>query len=116
VRLINGDLYVTYAPAGYANQAGAKAGEGAVAVFTTSGRFLSQPIAGGPLAAPWGITLAPAGFGQFSGDQLVGNFAYGDSDINAFDPSTGSYRGTLSDASGNTIFNPGSSSFGGPGW
>ena len=107
VKAINGNLFVTYAPAGHANQTGAVAGQGAVAAFTTSGRFLSQLITGGALAAPWGITLAPAGFGTFSGDLLVGNFAYGDSDINAFDPSTGAFRGTLKDASGNTIFNPG---------
>jgi uncharacterized protein (TIGR03118 family) len=107
IRLINGNLFVTYAPAGHANQTGAKAGQGAVAAFTTSGRFLDQLIAGGELAAPWGITLAPAGFGTFSGDLLVGNFAYNDSVINAFDPSTGAFRGTLQDASGHTINNPG---------
>ena len=110
IRLINGDLYVTYAPAGRANQTGAHEGQGAVAVFTTSGKFLPSPsggqlIAGGKLAAPWGITLAPAGFGEFSGDLLVGNFAYNDSVINAFDPSTGEFRGTLNDASGHPIAN-----------
>ncbi len=41
-------------------------------------------IAGGPLNAPWGIALAPASFGAFSGDLLVGNF--GDGHINAFTP------------------------------
>ncbi|MGD0044852.1 MAG: TIGR03118 family protein, partial [Isosphaeraceae bacterium] len=107
VQLINGDLFVTYATAGHANQTGAHAGQGAVAAFTTGGRFLSQLITGGVLASPWGITLAPAGFGEFSGDLLVGNFAFGDSDINAFDPSTGAFRGTLTDATGHTIFNPG---------
>ncbi len=44
---------------------------------------------------------------MFSGDLLVGNFAFGDSSINAFDPSTGAFRGTLTDATGHTIFNPG---------
>ena len=83
------------------------AGQGAVAAFTTSGQFLSQLITGGKLASPWGITLAPAGFGKFSGDLLVGNFAFNDSDINAFDPSTGAYLGTLTDASGHAIVNPG---------
>ena len=33
---------------------------------------------------PWGLTLAPDGFGKYSGDLLVGNF--GDGRINAFDP------------------------------
>ena len=107
VKAINGDIFVTYAPAGHAAQTGAKAGQGAVAAFTTGGRFLTQLVSGGPLAAPWGITLAPAGFGTYSGDLLVGNFAYNDSTINAFDPSTGAFRGTLTDAGGHAIANPG---------
>ena len=49
-----------------------------------------------PLASPWGITLAPAGFGPFSGDLLVGNFSYLVSEINAFDPN-GNFLGTISD-------------------
>jgi len=104
---INGNLFVTYAPAGHANQASAQPGEGAVAKFTTSGVFISQITAGGKLAAPWGIAMAPAGFGGFSGDLLVGNFAYNDSSINAFDPSTGTPRGTISDTNGQAILNPG---------
>jgi uncharacterized protein (TIGR03118 family) len=109
VQFINGDLYVTYAPAGHANQVNAKPGQGAVAAFTTTGVFLSQLNDGGKLASPWGVTLAPAGFGTFSGDLLVGNFAAKDSVINAFDPSNPSkaFRGTLTDASGHAIQNPG---------
>jgi uncharacterized protein (TIGR03118 family) len=107
VQFINGDLYVTYAPAGHAAQVAAKPGQGAVAAFTTSGRFLSQLSDRSHLASPWGITLAPAGFGTFSGDLLVGNFTFKDSVINAFDPSTGAFRGTLTDASGHAIENPG---------
>jgi uncharacterized protein (TIGR03118 family) len=107
VQFLNGDLYVTYAPAGHANQVAARPGQGDVAAFTTSGRFLSQLSDRSQLASPWGITLAPAGFGTFSGDLLVGNFAANDSVINAFDPSTGAFRGTLTDASGQAIANPG---------
>ena len=36
----------------------------------------------GTLNAPWGVALAPRGFGRFGGDLLVGNF--GDGRINAF--------------------------------
>ena len=104
---INGDLFVTYAPAGHAAQISAQPGQGAVAEFTTSGVFVSQFTAGGKLASPWGVAMAPAGFGQFSGDLLVGNFSFLDSTINAFDPSTGTPRGTLSDSNGNAITNPG---------
>ena len=107
VMAINGDLYVTYAPAGHAAQVAAKPGQGAVAAFTTSGRFLSQLSDSSHLASPWGVAPAPAGFGTFSGDLLVGNFAANDSVINAFDPSTGAFRGTLTDASGQAIENPG---------
>jgi hypothetical protein len=49
--------------------------------------------------------MAPAGFGKFGGDLLVGNFAYNFSEINAFDPTTGKFLGTLSDINGNPIRN-----------
>jgi hypothetical protein len=39
--------------------------------------------------------LAPAGFGVFGGDLLVGNFSTVASQINAFDPSTGAFAGTI---------------------
>jgi hypothetical protein len=62
-----------------------------VAVFDENGDLL-QNLVGGPLAAPWGLAVAPTGFGAFGGDLLVGNFASGDSEINIFNPS-----GTLGD-------------------
>jgi uncharacterized protein (TIGR03118 family) len=92
---IGGNLYVTYAPAGRPNQTGAPQGAGAVAVFDENGNFIKQLIAGGHLAAPWGITVAPPGFGPFSNAVLVGNFSYMHSEINAFDAMTGAFRGTL---------------------
>jgi uncharacterized protein (TIGR03118 family) len=107
VQNINGAIYVTYAPAGRPAQTGATEGQGAVAVFDATGHFQTQLIAGSKLAAPWGITLAPAGFGPFGGDLLVGNFAYNVSEINAFDPTTGDYVGTIADAAGNPILNQG---------
>jgi uncharacterized protein (TIGR03118 family) len=36
----------------------------------------------GTLNAPWGLTIAPSGFGSFTGALLVGNF--GDGRISAF--------------------------------
>jgi hypothetical protein len=67
---------------------------GAVAIFDATGATVLQTILGNPnmplqipLAAPWGITLAPAGFGPFGGDLLVGNFSYIASEINVFDAS-----------------------------
>jgi hypothetical protein len=103
VEHINDQLYVAYTPAGKPASVAAPEGAGAVAVFDTSGNFIKQLISGGKLAAPWGITLAPSTFGEFGGDLLVGNFSYAASEINAFDPVSGAYRGTLADENGNTL-------------
>src|SRR6516164_4921408 len=101
---INGVLYVTYAAAGLpAARNSAPEGVGAVAAFDTSGNFIQQVTSGGKLASPWGITLAPSTFGQFGGDLLVGNFSYVAGEINAFDPVSGAYQGTLADENGNTL-------------
>jgi uncharacterized protein (TIGR03118 family) len=101
---VNGDLYVAYAKAGPpAAKAAAPEGSGAIAVFDTSGKFIRQLTAGGKLASPWGITLAPTSFGEFGGDLLVGNFSYVATEINAFDPVSGAYQGTLADENGNTL-------------
>jgi uncharacterized protein (TIGR03118 family) len=56
---------------------------------------------GGMLDAPWGVAIAPAGFGTFGGDLLVANF--GDGTISAFDLATGAYIDNLRDAAGNEI-------------
>ena len=42
-----------------------------------------------------GAGPGPAGFGEFGGDLLVGNFSFDASEINAFDPMTGAYEGTI---------------------
>jgi uncharacterized protein (TIGR03118 family) len=107
IRAIDGDLYVTYAmvdPATGDEVAGA--GLGIVNVFDTGGALVRRLIgAGGALNAPWGLALVPAGFGAFEGDLLVGNF--GDGRINAFDPDTGTFLGTLADVHGNPFVNDG---------
>jgi uncharacterized protein (TIGR03118 family) len=71
---------------------------GAVAVFDESGDFLQQlvsPGSSGELASPWGMAIAPAGFGPFGGDLLVGNFSFALSEINAFNATTGKFEGTI---------------------
>ena len=98
VQDINGKVYVTYAPAGRGNQIDATSGMGVVDSFDESGGSLQRVITGGPLAplaAPWGIALAPASFGAFGGDLLVGNFSFLESEINAFNPTTGAFLGTI---------------------
>jgi uncharacterized protein (TIGR03118 family) len=96
VQNINGNVYVTYAPAGRPAQTTATPGMGAVAIFDENGNFQRMAAVGGPLAAPWGLALAPAGFGPFGGDLLVGNFSFSlmANDIDVFD-SNGNFVGTI---------------------
>jgi uncharacterized protein (TIGR03118 family) len=104
VQDIGGDVYVVYAPAGgRPNQIHAKPGAGAVAIFDEDGNFIKELVAGGPLAAPWGITIAPPGFRRFSNDVLVGNFSFDHSEINAFIPSNGKLHGTIPINSGGAL-------------
>ena len=95
VQDIGGNVYVTYAPLGRPAQQNAAPGAGGVAIFSESGILISALINGGQLAAPWGVALAPTTFGEFGGDLLVGNFSYLHSEINAFDPTTGAFLGTI---------------------
>jgi uncharacterized protein (TIGR03118 family) len=94
VQDINGSVYVTYAPPGRAAQQNAALGQGGVAKFSESG-VLEQMMSDGQLAAPWGVALAPSDFGSFSNDLLVGNFSFLHSEINAFDPTTGTFEGSI---------------------
>ena len=102
IRNINGNLYVTYAlqkPGKHDDQAGP--GNGFVDVFDTSGNLLQRLVSHGTLNSPWGLALAPNGFGRFGKDLLVGNF--GDGHINAYKIDTGAFRGQLKDQKGNPI-------------
>jgi uncharacterized protein (TIGR03118 family) len=108
IQTIGNLIYVTYAkqPAAPGPEVDGE-GLGLVDEFDGTGTLVKQLIGvGGPLNAPWGVAMAPAGFGQFGGDLLVGNF--GDGRINAFDPSSGKMLGTLMDAAtGTPIHIPG---------
>ena len=95
VQDVGGKVYVTYAPAGHPAQTTATAGMGLVDVFDESGNLLQRLVTGGNLAAPWGVALAPMSFGKLGGDLLVGNFSYVDSEINAYNPTTGMWEGTI---------------------
>jgi uncharacterized protein (TIGR03118 family) len=102
IQNINGSLLVTYAlqdAAGEDDVSGAN--HGFVDVFDLNGNFVKRLISMSVLNSPWGLAIAPANFGSFSNDLLVGNF--GDGRINAFNPSTGALLGTLNDAMGNPI-------------
>jgi uncharacterized protein (TIGR03118 family) len=71
----------------------AGAGNGFVDLFDGNGILLRRIASGGTLDAPWGLALAPANFGEFSNDLLVGNF--GDGRINAYNPTTDAFLGQL---------------------
>ena len=103
IQAINNSLYVEYDPIGNNGLPVPGLGNGIVDVFDSSGKFLQRLITGGQLDDPWGIALAPAGFGQFGGDLLVGNFDNGW--INAFNPTTGAFIGTL-DVNGKPFAEP----------
>jgi uncharacterized protein (TIGR03118 family) len=98
---IGGKLFVSYAKPDANDNSVDGAGNGFVDVFDTSGHFLQRLATQGTLNSPWGMALAPANFGTFSGDLLVGNF--GDGTINAYNPTTGAFLGQMKDANGNTI-------------
>ena len=102
VALISGAMYVAYAQQDAdAEDDTAGPGHGFIDVFDTNGQLLKRFASQGVLNSPWGMTLAPADFGPFSNKLLVGNF--GDGRVNAFDPATGAYEGTLQDSHGNPI-------------
>lgn len=94
VQDINGKVYVTYAPSGRAAEIAATGGMGAVAIFDENGNLL-QTLISAELASPWGVAIAPSGFGPFANDLLVGNFSFADSEINAFDQVTGTFIGSI---------------------
>ena len=103
---IGGLLYVTYALQDAAKHDDVPgAGHGFVDVFTTDGALVQRLVSMGELNSPWGLALAPAGFGAFSGDLLVGNF--GNGWINAYNPATGAYAGWLENAQGSPLVEQG---------
>ncbi len=112
IAFLNGNLFVAYAqPSGIVTTGG-----GYIDKFDTSGNFISRvytDIAGANLKGPWGMAIAPAGFGSFGGDLLVGSFGNstatgGNGTITAISLATspGTLVGTLSSPNG-TIANAG---------
>ena len=100
VQKLDAKLYVTYAQSnGHDDVAGP--GNGIVSVFDLNGNLLYRLASGGALNSPWGLAIAPADFGPFAGDLLVGNF--GDGRINVYDPVNLTFLDTLRDSNGNPI-------------
>ena len=75
---LGGNMFVTYVPIpATGGQPIVGFGHGVVAEFTTTGEFIRIVERRGPLNDPWGMVMAPAQFGRFSNDLLVGNFGDG---------------------------------------
>ena len=101
VTTLNGKLYVSFAPP----EGSSAKPEGAIDVFTTSGHMVRRLVTGGVLHGPWGMVMAPAHWGPFGGDLIVGNEDGGQ--INAFSAQTGALKGTIKSASGHPFAHDG---------
>ncbi|HVK82656.1 MAG TPA: TIGR03118 family protein [Kofleriaceae bacterium] len=105
VAAFNETLYVTYAlqdTEGDEEVTGA--GLGFVAAFNHNQDVL-WTISSDLFNAPWGMAIAPLGFGDLQGTLLVGNF--GDGRITIVDPALGSVVGQVSDVNGVPIVTDG---------
>jgi uncharacterized protein (TIGR03118 family) len=99
VAYLNGFIYVTYAQQkrGTHDEVDGP-GLGYLDLFTTQGHLVKRLVSNSVLNAPWGLAIAPAKFGPFAGQLLVGNF--GDGSINVFNPFTGKFEGRLTNPDG----------------
>jgi uncharacterized protein (TIGR03118 family) len=105
IQELNGKLYVEYAKVTPGVPVALPGGGGYVDIFDTNGNLLQRLVSNGSLDAPWGVAIAPSGFGAFGGATLVGNF--GNGEINAFDPTTGAFLGAITGLDGKPIANEG---------
>ena len=97
VQNIDGNLFVTYAKQNAAKHDDVGgAGHGFVDEFNTGGKLLRRMQHGAFLDSPWGLAVAPASFGKYAGDLLVGNFKSGFIDV--FNMKSGRFAGALVDA------------------
>jgi uncharacterized protein (TIGR03118 family) len=102
IQNVAGQLFVTYAVQDSAKHDDvAGPGNGIINVFDTAGNFVKRFATSNSLNSPWGMAVAPTNFGAFSGALLVGNF--GNGKINAFDPLTGNFLGSLQNPAGTPI-------------
>ena len=104
VQVVGNQVFVAYALQDAAqHDPVAGAGNGIVDIHNLDGSFVKRFVSNGQLNIPSGIVRASANFGAFSNDILIGNS--GDGIINAFDPNTGEFLGSLKDGNGNPIVN-----------
>jgi uncharacterized protein (TIGR03118 family) len=112
VQALDGKIYVTYAKQDATKHDDAAGpNRGFVDVFNPDGspglpNDTMRLVSRAPLDSPWGLAIAPSGFGGLSAPNndpvlLVGNF--GNGLINAFDANTGDSLGQLEDPDGEPI-------------
>jgi uncharacterized protein (TIGR03118 family) len=104
IHIVSNQVIVTYAQQDQAQHDPVHAAAaGYVSLFALDGTFVRRIASQGNLNAPWGVAIAPAGFGSLGGDMLVGNF--GDGVINAYDFNSGNFIDQMKDANGAVITN-----------
>ncbi len=104
IQAIGNRIFVSYAKqdeAGKDEIAGQ--GRGFVDAYDLGGHLVARVEGHGQLDAPWGLALAPASFGRFGGDLLVGNFGNGEINAYAEEDNVFEHRGTLRDADGQKL-------------
>jgi len=102
VQGIGRNIYVTYAKQDDEKEDDEPGpGQGFVDVFNRNGRLIQRLQHGPWLNAPWGVTQAPAFFGEFSHAILVGQF--GDGTIAAFNAVTGRFIGNMLNPDGSIL-------------
>lgn len=102
VRVLAGHVYVAYAsPAPVDGNDSPKGGY--VDEFSLGGRLVARVARMGSLDEPWGLALAPNGFGAFGGDLLVANFGSGRIDAFRNSPNGWSFRGQLHSPDGRPL-------------
>ena len=101
-QVLDGHLFVTYALRGSTGDDVAGPGNGYVDIFNFDGTLFQRLVSqGGEVNSPWGLDIAPAGFGDAAGNLLVGNF--GDGTISVFDLLAGTFMGKLLGEDGNPL-------------
>lgn len=102
IQMVDGNLVVAFAEPDSAKHDEVDGpGLGYVDIFDPDGKLMMRLEHGNWLNAPWGVTMAPANFGIFSNDLLIGNFGSGQ--ISAFDSKNGTFKGFLENESNEPI-------------
>jgi uncharacterized protein (TIGR03118 family) len=102
VQNIGGSIFVTYAmqdPTKHDDVAGP--GNGFLDQYNGDGALVMRFHHGHWMNSPWGVALAPAGFGELSGRLLLGNFGSGQ--IASFELRSGEFQGMMRGRRGKPI-------------